>query len=445
MANNISITGLGSGMDTASIVSALVKAQSAPLDRLTTKVSTVTSQKSTLSTLASQLSSLATKADALKNVANLRSSTATTSDASSVTVAVSGAAKAGSFDVSVSKLAYGHRSYSDGVSARDQAGLFGSGTINVQVGSASPVAINVTSSMTLDDVASAISDVAGLNASVVFDGASYRLQVNGTGTGAKNAVTLSESGTTLGLADPANLRQAAQDSEFTVDGIPMKRSTNMVDDAFAGVSLSLNKVTTTPATISVVADNTALTQKLTDMVNAYNTVVKSINAQSSVVGADNSKKLTGDSTLASLQRALQNMMSTSTGSGVFKSFAELGIATQRDGTITLDSAKLNTALSTSRDGVASLISSNPTTAFVGLGEQLGKIAHQYGDSTGILPTRVTAMDSRIRAMNTQASQMQARIDAYEQQLNQKFAAMESTVNGWKSVSTSLTNNTKSST
>lgn len=436
---NISITGLGTGMDTKSIVSALVEAQSAPLTRLTKQMSLVKTQKTTLTTLASQLTALASKADAFKNPFNLRSSTATTSDASAVTVAVGSAARAGSFDVSVSTLAAAHRSYSNGFTARDQAGLMGEGTITLQSGSTS-TSIDVTSSMTLDDVAAAIDNLEGIDASVVYDGSQYRLQISGTKTGAANAITLSESGTSMGLADGANLRQAAVDAQFTIDGIAMTRSTNLVDDAFAGVSLSLNKVTTTtPATIKVTADNTALTTKLNDMVTAYNAVVKSINAQASVVGADNSGKLTGDGTLAALQRALQGMFSTSVGSGPFKSFAELGIATQRDGTITLDATKLNAALASNRDGVANLLSSNPSTGFVGLGEQLAKVAHQYGDTTGVLPTRVTQMDSRIRAMTTQASQMQARIDAYEQQLNQKFASMESTVNGWKASSNSISN------
>ncbi len=443
MANNIAITGLGSGLDTQSIVTAMVKAQSAPLTRLNAQVGVVTAQRSTLSTLSSQLSNLATKADAMKSIANLRSNTASTSDVTSVAVAVGGGARPGSFDVTVQQLAAAHRSYSNGVAARDQGGLFGTGNIDIQIGAGAPVSIAVTASTTLDELATAIDGVSGLDANVVYDGSQYRLQISGTQTGAASAVTLSESGTTLGLALAGNRKQAAVDAQFTIDGMAMTRATNLVDDAFTGVSLSLTKVTSTATKVTVTADSTAITAKLTDMVNAYNAVVNTIKAQQSVVGADNSKKLTGDSTLQGLQRSLASMMSTTVGSGPFKSFSELGIATQRDGTITIDTAKLNSALSTNRDAVAGLVASNPATAFVGLAEQIGKIAHSYGDASGILPARVTAMDSRIRTMNSQASQIQARIDAYEQQLNTKFASMESQVNTWKATSSSLSNGIKS--
>ncbi len=437
MTNNISITGLGSGMDTASIVDALVKAQGAPIDRLSSQVSVVNAQKNTLSTLATHLTTLASKADAMKSAVNLRSNVATSTDTSAVSVAVSGSARAGAFDVVVDQLAMSHRSYSNVVTARDQGGLFGAGSISVQVGSGAAVVVDVTATTTLDDLAASLDNIAGLDASVIYDGSQYRLQVSGTQTGAANAVTLSESGTTLGLADPANLRQAAQNSEFSIDGIDMTRSTNLVDDAFAGVSLSLTKASATPVTINITSDSTGMQTKMKELVEAYNTVVRTIRSQTAVVGANNAGKLSGDSTLASLQRGLSGMMSKQVGAGVFQSFAELGVATQRDGTLTLDSAKLEQALTTNRDAVTSLVASNSTTSYVGLAESLSVLAKDYGGVTGILRSRTTAMDTRIRDMNTQMRQMQARLDAYEQQLNARFAAMESQVNVWKATSSSL--------
>ena len=439
MTSSVSFSGLGSGLDTSSIVSALVRAQRAPLDRLNSQVSAVTAQKNTLANLASQVATLASKADALKLASNLSSSTATSSDAAVVSVVTGGGARSGSFDVSVQQLAAAHRSYSNAVSARDQAGLFGTGTISLQIGSGQSVSIDVTSSMTLDDVASAIDNTSGFDASVVFDGSQYRLQIAGTQTGAANAVTLSESGTTLGLTEAANLKQAAVDAQFTVDGIPMTRGKNLVDDALPGVSLSLNKVSTTPATVRVTADSTALKGKLQAMVDAYNTVVNTIRSQSAVVGANNGNKLSNDSTLAGLQRSLAGMISTRVGTGRFQTFTELGLATQKDGTLLLDAAKLDAALTNNRDAVVSLVADDPRTGYVGLGAKLGEIAHGYGDAAGVLQSRVRAMGDRLRGMTTQAAQLQTRIDAYEAQLTTRFAAMENQVNGWKATSSSISN------
>ena len=84
--------------------------------------------------------------------------------------------------------------------------------------------ITVDGTDTLDSVAAKInSSGARVNAAVIFDGTNYRLQVSGTDSGVDNAVTFTETGTTLGVDDPANELVAAADAVFEIDGLAMTR------------------------------------------------------------------------------------------------------------------------------------------------------------------------------------------------------------------------------
>ena len=227
----------------------------------------------------------------------------------------------------------------------------------------------------LDGLAKAINDKnAGVTASVVTDTSGARLVVKGQ-SGAANAFSLSvPAGTTSGLERFASGAmtdaQDAQDAIVRLDGVEVTRATNSFSDLIPGVQIDLKSAK--PGTIVSVGlsrPTAAITQGVQDFVSAYNELMgvigdatkTSTTSSSSTTTTDaTTGALRGDFGVAALQRQLAKLPTTilsSTGSGVH-TLAEIGVATNRDGTLSLDASRLQSALATDPDGVEALF--NPT-------------------------------------------------------------------------------------
>ena len=200
---SITISGLASGLDVNAIIDGLVKAESVPLTALQTKKTNLNAASSTISSIETKLASLRAAAAALADPVQF-SSFATTSSDSAIVPTVSGAPSPGSYDVQVDSIATEQRTYSSTQSS-STTDLGMSGTVSVQVGSGTSFDVAVETGDSLSEIASKINKSgARVSAAVLYDGTDYRLQVRGLDTGEANAVTLGETGTALGLDDPAN-------------------------------------------------------------------------------------------------------------------------------------------------------------------------------------------------------------------------------------------------
>src|SRR6478752_512555 len=255
-----SLSGVGSGIDTSSLISGLVNADSGRLNALKAKQTSTNSAISTLSDISSALGTLRSAVDAL-STAN----------------GTTGNAKPGAYSMNVTQLAKAQRTYSNTYSAANTA-VGQSGTLSIQVGTGTAASINISGSDTLDQIASKINGAgARVSASVFYDGSAYRLQISGLDTGKDNALTFSQSGLDLGLNVTANTVQKAQNSIVNIDGFDVQRSTNQVVGAIQGVTLALTATTTSPVDVTVASDSKSLATKIQSVVTAYNSVLSKIN------------------------------------------------------------------------------------------------------------------------------------------------------------------------
>ena len=256
----ISIAGLGSGLDVEGLVSTLTEVERTPITQLEARQRQVNSAKTTISQFSTRLSALQTAARALSTRDGFTSFTATSSDTALVASANGGAA-AGAYDIEVFALAREQRTWS-GNQASQSTALNMAGTLSLTVGANPAVNVTIANTDTLSDIASKISSSgARVQASVLFDGSNYRLQVRGLDSGAANTVTFGETGFTLGLANPANTYQTAQDASLRIDGptgVTVTRPTNQITGVIDGVTLALTRTTTTAARVTVAGDSTAL-------------------------------------------------------------------------------------------------------------------------------------------------------------------------------------------
>jgi len=441
MSNTISLAslGLGSGINDASIISQLVAVQQAPLTAMQTQVTNTQSASQTISTFSTDLNSLQSAANALSDPTQYASFTAT-SGSSSVVASASSTATPGNYSVQVNTLAQAQLTYGNPQSS-STAGLGMAGTLGITIGSNS---YNVTVGVgdSLATIASNInSSGAGVSASVVYDGTNYRLQVQGNATGAANAVTFNESGFSLGLSTPSNTYQAAQDATLTVNNIPVTSPSNQISGAIPGVTLALTATTTSPTTVTVASNPSAIAQKVSAFVTAYNAMVSAGHADTGYgTTAASNTLLTGDRGVESSLSQLSNLIVSNVpgADSTFQNLASVGLTLNNDGTLSLNSTTLSSALASDPSGVEKLFVTDPGTGSTGvMGTISTTIDSLANNPNSILKNEIKSFTNTIQSLTQQESAVQARITAYQTSVQAEFSAMETTVQAEKTDFTNL--------
>lgn len=428
----VTFTGLSSGLDTAALVNSLVAAERAPAEAIASKQSDLNTQKSIVGSLSSALSALGTAVLAMNQASELQPRSVTSSDGR-ITVAASAGAAATVHDVRVSQLARGQITSSREFGSA-AAGAAGTGTLSITT-AGSTKAISYTASDSLSAIASRINDAgAGVSASVLFDGTSHRLMVASTATGTAAAPTFVETGDGLGLSDPANIKIEAKDAIAVIDGVEITRGSNVIGDAVAGLTFSLvsqHAVGEQSSQVKVALDGTGLTDKLTKMVSAYNAVNAALHVQLDYTGTrKGTSTLFGDSTLRQLQGALGSVMSGDYGD---TALGDIGITRAKDGSLTLDAAKLTAALAKDPEAV------NQVFVTGGFAEAMTKLTTAYtraGD--GILASKSKALSARFTVLQTQADQINRRADTLKATLEKQFNALETAMSALRSQASFIT-------
>jgi flagellar hook-associated protein 2 len=428
-------SGLASGIDSAALIKSMMTIANQPVTRLQAKQSVNSSMSKKFTDIKAKMVALQTAAKALDTRNEAMVNKASSSDDKILAVTAAGGASLGAFDIEVTSVAKAERTYSDPLGASNQAGLFGTGTLSIQVGSGSAVDVTIDTQDTLSSVASKINTAnAGVTAGIVYDGSQYRLQVSGNETGASKAITFGETSTlTLGLSVGANQFQAASDAVLMIDDIEVHSASNSVTSAIPGVTISV--VAEGTAKVEIGRDPDGLKTKLDSFVTAYNDVMKVMNTEFAYSGTQKSAgSLSGDSTLRTAQTELRGLMTQDlTGiTSSFSSLGSLGIAVQRDGTISVDAEKLKTAVNKDYEGV--------TTALAGANGLMSQVVDRidpYVRSDGAISSRITNLATRNRDIDSQVSRMQTRLDKYEEQLQRQFSQLESLMSSLQSQGASL--------
>ena len=214
----INFSGLGSGLDTKSIVSALVNVSRGPINQLNKQKGNYQVHKSSFDQIKSLMESLKTAAEEFDSITEIQAFTTTSSDETVAKVSAEGNALQGNFAMVVNNLATNERRYSNGVSSNTTTGLLGTGSITLQQGSDTAFTVNVDGDTTLTTLVNDINQQnKGVRAGILYDGSQYRLQLTSEKTGAANALTVTQTGLDIGLAEAGNLKQTAADASSKSD------------------------------------------------------------------------------------------------------------------------------------------------------------------------------------------------------------------------------------
>jgi flagellar hook-associated protein 2 len=200
---------------------------------------------------------------------------------------------------------------------------------------------------------------------------SYEMVLTGTTDNADISYS-STSGTdilnSLGVTDSsgsfADVLQAAQPAEFTLDGISLTRNTNDISDVLSGVTFDLLQATPsgTSLNVSIGVDTTQISSAVQTLVTDYNTFRDEVIAQSATNSdgtASSSAILFGDSTMRDVMTQLEQALGSTVGS---MSMADLGLSFNSSNELQLDTGTLSTVLSTNLSGVTTLLAAQTTTS-----------------------------------------------------------------------------------
>lgn len=449
----ISSPGIASGLDVTSIVSQLVALEKAPLATLQTQATSIQSKVSTYGTIKSQVSSLRDAAAKLATEDAWNAVTASSSDEASVGVTASTGAPTTSISMTVSNLAKAQGTASSAVATGSGVGT---GTLSIEIGRWSggvftPGAAAATSITigagedALSAIAAKINDAkAGVSATVLKDASGERLLLRSDATGEENGfriTTTDDDGNpndAAGLSRLAynpgtatggmTLTQGAENAVATVNGVTITSASNTLDDSLSGLTLQLSKVTTAPVEISVKNDPEVARKNLQTFVDAYNTLNATMatatryDATSKVAGP-----LQGDSTAVGLQNALRSMMRSVTGSSPFSRLADIGIEAKTGGALSIDTQKLDAAL-TNHEGLQALFTTTSTDATArGFGLKVRDFADGLLAVNGLVSTKTESLQSAFKRNGVEQERINDRAARSEKRLLAQYNAMDAAV------------------
>lgn len=452
----------GSGVDTASLAQNLVDAERTPQENaINAKITKNESRISGYSAISYVMSQVQTAFTALKDQTNFSSLAANNSNPTAFSVTTGAYAAEGSHDVEVLQVAKYQRSSSSGV-ASPTASLNGGNAMSFKftlTGKAQTTISLDAGKDTPQDLVTAINNAkTGVTAKLVNtgDGTStpYQIVLSGP-TGASGAFTLDQiadtsgAGATPSLSFPSNNvnNQVAADAKIKVDGVSYTRSSNAINDVVLGLTFNLKTTTSSAASLDLTRDTTAIKDKLNTLVQSYNDAMSMLNVVSDPKSTVDTygATLVGDSTVRMVRQQLRAMFTnvSSTPGSTVGSLWQVGISVDEKGTMSMDSTKLDTALTDNFSDVVKTFTGNQnnvsayTIAPAGIAGDAVKSLTKMLSATGILQTQSTNAETQNTKYKDDLTKLGTRMDALLARYQKQFAAMDSLVGSINSQKTSL--------
>lgn len=410
----------GSSIDVSSIVQQLMQVESQPLTKLQQKEAAYLSKITAMGSLLGSVSTLKSAATALKD-SSILGYKATVSDASYFTATASSSAIAGDYNIKITSLAYAQRlATKDADNYTSLTQDMGTGSIAITVnGTTKNVTID-DSNKTLQGVRDAINAAnAGVKASIVqVSSGAYKMVLESASTGVSAKMSIDVTGATGDLADLTyktgttnmNQLQDGLDAQLSINGLSVTRSSNTISDVIGGVTLTLQKESgSTAVSMSVGSDTSSLKTKVSAFVTAYNALNTQIKTLRGTVDAKGT--LSGESVLLSLGNSIRGITTATFASN---QLSKLGISLDKSGVMSLDSAKLDTALANDTSAVVATLNAMGASVETNLNAYV----------TNIIPGRQTGLQATVKNIQKSAERLDARLEQIQTRLLKQYTSLD---------------------
>ncbi len=441
----------GSVIDVSSLVSQLVAATEAPQQTLiANETQTTTANISALGTLKSALSTFQSSLTSLTTTKQFNAQTAGSSNQNVFTAAISSSAVAGSYAITVGNLASAQQILSTGFTGGASAGI-GTGTLQLSLGSSSFSLTVDSTNDTLAGLAAAINSAPnnpGISATVITGTDGGHLVLSSTLTGAANTLSVSETdgGTALqpltyGTGNTGNYTQqsGAADASFSIAGVPYTSASNTVTNALSGVTLNLVGTTgaSSPngssAQLTVASDTSTIVQNIQGFVTAYNTLQGAMSQLGSYDSTTNTAgPMLGNPVLTGIQGQINATLHSLVGTSTYNTLASIGITSQKDGTLAVNSATLQTALSTNFSAVSQLFSGAS-----GIAAQLNSQINTDLSTGNSIDSYSKTLIAQQNSLTDQTNQLNDQMTALTASLTQQYSALNTLLSSLQTTSSQL--------
>ena len=411
--------------------------------RLDRNKTNYTAQQTAINSLSSALSTFQTKLTSLNSVSgSILQNKATLSSEGYATANVTSKAQAGSYQFFVKQLA-----------SKDQVALQSlpaSGSLQIgQPGNAEATGLTVDladaayqtggtldlSKLAADINAQAKTNKLGVSATLVRSGGVTNLVLTSEKTGVAQKISLSLDGAdeaTTAASLGSKQLSAAKDAIVYLGadeagGIALTNSSNTYDNIIDGVSLTFSKAHATgdaPLSIDIAQDNDGTKAKVQEFVDAYNALAGELK-KLTASGSEDSKRgpLAGHGTGRSIKSMIDNLIRKGvTVDGQQISLVSLGISNTREGTLTLDSARLDKTLASNPGALDTLFKGTGGTDKGILGALLDRetgLAKYTSSVNGILKNRKDTIADSLKRVEKERERVDTQYDnLYQRYLSQ---------------------------
>jgi flagellar hook-associated protein 2 len=209
---------------------------------------------------------------------------------------------------------------------------------------------------------------------------------------------------------------SALDAQFTIDGLSFTRTSNTVNDAITGLSISLRRTTTQPEELKIEASLADARKEIDDFLAAFNKVNSEVRSRSFLnASTGNRGPLYSDRVFRELTVQLRNTVFAQVDiGGETLSLADIGIEANTDGSLKVgNTTLLESFLRDNPQKVQALFSKSgePVVADNGLAVQLQNVIERFIGNDGIvnsitnsIDSRISFLDDRIKAQDTYLAQ-----------------------------------------
>jgi len=335
-------------------------------------------------------------------------------------------------------------SYNGDVSAQLQSGgfvsqsadYFGGGTLDLSTGQTITLSESANSLTDIMEAINAETPSTGVTASIVADGDNFVISLDNGAT--ITSTNFSGGYDSLGLTQT----QAASQAHVRVDTIDIYSDSNTLSEAIPGLSLDLTQAEAgTTTSVSVKLDEAAIKSQIEDFVKGYNDVMAFIGSQSAKDGSGGGI-LGGDAGMNTIKRRMQSLLTaTNNTSGSFVALSQIGLETQKDGTIKLNDETLTNVIQNNLEDLEKLL--------IGEGESEGIAAkfQEYIEGKtdsidGFYAANKKSTQSNLKRIDDRIQQIELRLEKKEKTMLKKFSAMEELVSGMNNQSAFLTSQLK---
>lgn len=428
----ITVSGLASGLDTKAIVEALLAVEKQPITRLNAQQERLQAQQKQIQSIQRGLQQLEFAVSEFSLPSMFETSqTVSSSEPLRISASTTSGAGVGGYQVEVKQLANSaQRTFAFTSPAAEDTVTIDGREYKLAAGSgAKELATKINS----DGSASVYA--------AVLDSGTIVFSNRASGATGGEFITVSDPGGAL--TEKAATAKEGKDAEYTVDGVAGSSSTNTVTNAIAGVTLTLDGLTTAgPVTIDVQAPGvsvSAIEAKVQSFVGLYNSTVEAIQKQLSTkpptsgVSTEATGSLFGDQDLSSLlSRMRQTMYEPIAGLAAgMASPSDVGLSTgapasgglssqsSLEGQLKLDPTKFSAALLGNPAGAKEMLEKWSTN--------LRGMINAAAEPGGTLDTRVTGDSAEISQLKRRITVMNEMLAVRQKALQLTYSRLEGVI------------------